>query len=79
MKVSFEKTYPNIAYWVNEHEGWIEIGYDVDSPLNSFVRALDCGGMLWQGKESYDSLDAALQDLNAGLEAVLKDIYGSVR
>lgn len=41
------------------------------------VRALDCGGMLWQGKESYDSLDAALQDLNVGLEAVLKDIYGS--
>ncbi|WP_230968103.1 hypothetical protein [Nostoc sp. WHI] len=34
MKVSFEKTYPNIARWVDEHEGWIEIGYDVDSPLN---------------------------------------------
>ncbi|MBD0264705.1 MAG: hypothetical protein ICV78_18880 [Tolypothrix sp. Co-bin9] len=76
MKVSFEKTYPNIAYWVDEHEGWIEIGYDVDSPLSSFVRALDCGGMLWEGKESYESLDVALQDLNAGLEAVLKDIYG---
>lgn len=45
MKLAFEKTYPNIAYWVNEHEGWIEIGYDVDSPLNSFVRALDSGGM----------------------------------
>lgn len=40
------------------------------------VRALDCGGMFWEGKESYESLDAALQDLNAGLEAVLKDIYG---
>jgi hypothetical protein len=76
MKVAFEKTYPNIAYWVEEHEGWIEIGYDVDSPLNSFIRAIDSGGMLWEGKESYESLDAALQDLNAGLEAVLKEIYG---
>ena len=76
MKVQTEKIYPNIARWVDEHEGWIEIGYDVDSPLNSFVRALDCGGMLWEGKDSYDSLDEALQDLDAGLEAVLKDIYG---
>lgn len=75
MKVSLEKIYPNIARWVDEHEGWIEIGYDVDSPLNSFVRALDCGGMLWEGKDSYDSLDEAMQDLDAGLEAVLKDIY----
>ena len=76
MKVSFEKIYPNISRWVDEHEGWIEIGYDADSPLSSFVRALDCGGMLWEGKDSYDSLDEALQDLNAGLEAVLKEIYG---
>jgi hypothetical protein len=76
MKLSFEDTYPNIARWVDEHEGWIEIGYDADSPLNSFVRAIDCGGMLWQGKESYGSLDEALQDLNTGLEAVLKEIYG---
>ena len=158
MRVSFvrgasracEKTYPNIGRWVDEHEGWIEIGYDrlrrkeegrwkredvkkrvfqkiflpsdperiqapsfqdgeglggvqapskhgtffllpssiflrgdADSPLSSFVRALvrtraghDCGGMLWEGKDSYDSLDEALQDLNAGLEAVLKEIYG---
>lgn len=76
MKVQTEKTYPNIARWVDEHEGWIEIGYDVDSPLTSFVRALDCGGMPWEGKDSYDSLDEAMQDLDAGLEAVLKDIYG---
>jgi len=67
MKVSFEKTYPNIARWVDEHEGLIEIGYDDNGPLNSFIRALDCGGTLWEGKETYESIDAALQDLNAGL------------
>ncbi|MEO0686749.1 MAG: hypothetical protein AAFY76_17335 [Cyanobacteria bacterium J06649_11] len=76
MKVSFEKTYPNITRWVDEHEGWIEIGYDEDSPLSSFIRALDCGGTLWEGKDSYETIDEALQDLNAGLVAVFKDIYG---
>jgi hypothetical protein len=76
MANSFEDTYPNIARWVNEHEGWIEIGYDLDSPLSSFIRALDSGGMLWQGKDSYGSLDEALQELDSGLAQVLQEIYG---
>ncbi len=54
MVSSFEDTYPNIARWVNEHEGWVEVGYDIDSPLNSFIRALGAGGMPWEGKDSYD-------------------------
>lgn len=73
---SFEDTYPNIARWVNEHEGWIEIGYDVDSPWNSLVRACDSGGMSWEGKDSYDSLDRALQDLDSALFEMLQEIYG---
>lgn len=76
MAVSFEERYPHIARWVNEHEGWIELGNDPDSPLTSFVRALDCGGMLWEGEDSYPSLDEAFQDLDAGLEGVLREIYG---
>jgi len=48
---SFEKTYPNIAYWVNS-QGWIEIGQDESS--SSFVRALDEGGLIWEGNESYE-------------------------
>lgn len=76
MKVSFEKKYPNIARWIDEHTGWIEIGYKVDSPLNSYIRALDCGGMFWEGKESYETVEEALQDLNAGLEDILEEIYG---
>ncbi|AFY91116.1 MULTISPECIES: hypothetical protein [Chroococcidiopsis] len=76
MANSIEDTYPNIARWVNEHEGWIEIGYDLDSPLSSFIRALDSGGMLWQGKDSYGSLDEALQELDSGLAQVLQEIYG---
>ncbi|PSM48178.1 hypothetical protein C7Y66_15690 [Chroococcidiopsis sp. CCALA 051] len=76
MANSIEDTYPNIARWVNEHEGWIEIGYDLDSPLSSFIRALDSGGTLWQGKDSYGSLDEALQELDSGLAQVLQEIYG---
>ena len=45
MKNPFAKKYPNIARWVEEHEGVLELGYDVDSPIDSFVRAIDCGGM----------------------------------
>jgi hypothetical protein len=39
MKFSLEQMYPNIARWVYEHEGWIEIGDRTESPLTSFVRA----------------------------------------
>ncbi|HCF26765.1 MAG TPA: hypothetical protein DEV81_06055 [Cyanobacteria bacterium UBA11049] len=76
MVSSFEDTYPNIARWVNEHEGWIEMGYDVDSPFNSLVQACDTGGMSWLGKDSYGSLDEALQDLDSALIKLLPEIYG---
>ena len=76
MKNPFDKKYPNIARWVEEHEGVLELGYDVDSPIDSFVRAIDCGGMPWSGKDSYESIDAALQDADDALAGVLKDIYG---
>jgi hypothetical protein len=76
MASPFEDKYPNIDRWINEHEGWIEVGYDVDSPLNSFIRALDQGGMSWEGRSSYSSLDEAFQDLDDALAEVLRDIYG---
>lgn len=76
MKNPFDKKYPNIARWIEEHEGVLELGYDVDSPIDSFVRAIDCGGMPWSGKDSYESIDAALQDADDALAEVLKDIYG---
>jgi hypothetical protein len=63
---SFEGRYPNIAAWVQE--GWIEIGRDDFS--RSFVRALDIGGMVWEGAEEYDSLDDALRALDNGIAGV---------
>ena len=49
---------PHIAEWVQDH-GWIEIGQDEHS--TSFVRALDIGGLVWEGKTRYGSLDEAFQ------------------
>ena len=72
----FEDKYPNIDRWVNEHEGLIEVGYDVNSPLNSFMRAFDQDGMYWESQSSYSSLDEAFQDLDDALAEVLRDIYG---
>jgi len=77
MAKSLEDSYPNIARWLYEHEGLIEIGYNPDSPFTSFVRAVDQGGMLWDGENSYASLAEALADVDAGLEELLKEIYGS--
>lgn len=37
MKYFFESTYPNISHFVKA-EGYIEMGYDDDSPLTSEIR-----------------------------------------
>ena len=66
MATSFEESYPNIAYFVDAI-GWIAVGYDDDSPLTSFIRAMDPGGMVWEGKDEYKTLDEAFQDLEEGL------------
>jgi hypothetical protein len=60
----FERTYPHTARWVTTH-GWIEIGQDDWS--RSFARALDVGGLVWEGDSRYQSIDDALQALEAGL------------
>lgn len=54
---SFEDRYSNIAFWVTSHAGWIEVGQTEMS--DSFVRAMDIGGMIWEG-EPPSALEAAL-------------------
>jgi hypothetical protein len=61
---SFEGAYPNITAWVSDG-GWIEIGYEIYT--GSFVRALDEGGMIWEGAKKYKSIDEALQALERGI------------
>jgi hypothetical protein len=61
---SFEKSYPNITRWVTS-QGWIELGQDEYS--SSLVRALDEGGMVWEGTANYGTLDEAFDALEAAL------------
>jgi hypothetical protein len=61
---SFEESYPNIANWVR-FQGWIELGRDHYS--SSLVRALDEGGMIWEGSAHYETVDEALDALETAL------------
>ncbi|NEQ29086.1 MAG: hypothetical protein F6K28_61130 [Microcoleus sp. SIO2G3] len=67
-KSTFEQQYPTIHRFVQEI-GWIEIGQHEMIP--AFVRAYDLGGTVYEGRSSYPSLEAALQDLESGILAYL--------
>lgn len=73
MSEPFACRYPNINRFVFERR-WIEIGSDEYS--DSFLRALDPGGLIWDGKPFYPSLDDALDDLEQGLPQWLKQNEG---
>jgi hypothetical protein len=68
MKSSFEAAHPNITLWVTDC-GTVEIGYDPNT--DTFIRVIDEGGLVWSGKSRYENLDAAFQDLEAGLGQIL--------
>ena len=70
IKSPFDASFPNITLWVND-SGMVEIGYDPNT--DSFVRAIDEGGMVWSGKSRYQTLDDALKKLDAGLGPVLEE------
>ena len=55
----FDDLYPNVAWWA-DGGGWIELGQDEFS--RSMIRVLDIGGMLWEGKDTYDTVAAALAE-----------------
>jgi len=50
-------------------DGWIEIGYTEGS--SSFIRVLDEGGMVWEGKPRYSNVDEALEDAEKGIQSWL--------
>jgi len=68
MKSSFEAAFPNVTRWVKEF-GTVEIGYDPHT--DSFIRAIDEGGIPWSGQSRYETVDDALQDLENGIRATL--------
>jgi hypothetical protein len=61
---TLDDRYPQLSAWVTGG-GWIEIGADHYS--TSFIRVLDTGGLVWEGADSYSSLDAAFDAADAAL------------
>jgi hypothetical protein len=66
---TFAARYPHIAGWVLD--GWIELGHT--DYTDSFVRALDEGGLVWEGEAEYPSIESALAALDAGIAAWLEE------
>lgn len=66
-------SYPHLWRWVAEL-GTVEIG--LCGRTRSFIRVLDEGGIVWQGRRSYRTLDAALTDAEAGVSGWMKDELG---
>jgi hypothetical protein len=73
MSEAFAHRYPHINRFIFER-GWIEVGSDEYS--RSLIRALDLGGMVWEGKQFYDTLDDALADLERGLAQWMNETTG---
>jgi hypothetical protein len=73
MAKGFEEAYPSVARWVKTI-GWIEIGDDDMS--RSFVRALDLGGMIWEGGDPDDPLDTTLRTLDTALGRWIREELG---
>jgi len=70
MAYSFEDVYPRIARWVKTH-GWIEIGGDYRGGFS--LRALDEGGLVWEGGDPSHTLDENLQMLEQALAQWMSD------
>ena len=65
-----DEAFPHLTAWVKTY-GWIEIGYD--DYQRSFIHALDSGGMVWEGRMEYTTLESALQELDDALAAWMKE------
>ncbi|NJN68383.1 MAG: hypothetical protein HC884_17550 [Chloroflexaceae bacterium] len=70
MAQSLEQVYPHIARWTRDI-GWIEIGYDHYG--YSFIRALDEGGVVWEGDHAYPTLDQAMDALEEALSRWIEE------
>ncbi|AFZ61058.1 hypothetical protein Anacy_5757 (plasmid) [Anabaena cylindrica PCC 7122] len=55
-----------------EERGWIEIGQS--EHINSFVRAYDYGGTVYESKGSYRTIELALQELDKHIKAYFEDL-----
>ena len=70
----FEEKYPTISWWFSS-DGLVELGRYTDDGIFSMIRVLDVGGMLWEGKEEYDSIEDALNDAEEFLAGWKKEEF----
>ena len=73
MSEPVEEAYSHIARWVTT-QGWIELGQTEQS--SSFVRALDAGGLVWDGDETYATVDDALRATDLALAEWMREQFG---
>jgi hypothetical protein len=66
-------SYPHLSRWTVEF-GTVEIGHC--GQTGSFIRIMDEGGVVWKGRRSYATLDAALADADKGVARWMKDQLG---
>lgn len=57
--------FPHITYLIN-HGGGLDIGYSREMNLTAF--AFDEGGVVWEGKTGYESLEDLLVDAESGIK-----------
>ena len=67
---AFATAYPHLARWIMG-DGWVELGRT--DYTRSMARALDEGGMVWEGKDSYPTVEELLRDLDAGIALWIKE------
>ena len=66
----FDDQFPNIADLI-ARGGWFELGESENIP--AMIRAYDPGSTIYEGKSSYPTLEAALQDLEKNLVEWLEE------
>ena len=64
----FSQLYPNVAGWALD--GWVEIG--PTDWTKSFIRVMDIGGTVWEGKRTYSSVHEALLAADAAIAAYIE-------
>ncbi|HEV2126738.1 MAG TPA: hypothetical protein VGW38_28605 [Chloroflexota bacterium] len=70
---AFEECYPALSRWV-QGAGWLEVGR-VDWS-RSLIRALDEGGLIWEGGETAPTVSAALAEAESALTAWFDENLG---
>jgi hypothetical protein len=63
--VKIDDKYRNIRMWMAD--GGIEIGYCDDGYTNVTARVIDEGGVVWETEETFTSLEAVLDAIEAAI------------